>query len=238
MAAFGRRENHRAREHAETSVRHPACRGLGLQFPALSCQRHPSEVFAGDHGLKLNGASIALKYHGPAHTDGTTSRCCSPRPTSTACRRYLLERHLPLHRLFHRRQHQRDDQGLRETSLAMAKRRHHHHPRPWQARQPAGRAEGIRDMLVVIRDNVARLKREGRSPDEAVARPSPPRPLMRNGASSSSTPASSRGWSTRACDRWRAENAHDPPKALQAPHRPTRSVLQHHVKTLSTWDAR
>src|SRR4051812_17607183 len=29
----------------------------------------PSEVFAGQHSLKLNGASIALKYYGPAHTD-------------------------------------------------------------------------------------------------------------------------------------------------------------------------
>ena len=33
----------------------------------------PSEVFAEEHNLKLNGASIALKYYGPAHTDGDIS---------------------------------------------------------------------------------------------------------------------------------------------------------------------
>lgn len=33
----------------------------------------PSEVFAKEHKLKLNGASIGLKYYGPAHTDGDIS---------------------------------------------------------------------------------------------------------------------------------------------------------------------
>jgi Metallo-beta-lactamase superfamily len=30
----------------------------------------PADVFAKDHKLKLNGATISLQYHGPAHTDG------------------------------------------------------------------------------------------------------------------------------------------------------------------------
>src|SRR5262249_5249952 len=30
----------------------------------------PGDVFAKDHELKLNGATISLQYHGPAHTDG------------------------------------------------------------------------------------------------------------------------------------------------------------------------
>jgi glyoxylase-like metal-dependent hydrolase (beta-lactamase superfamily II) len=33
----------------------------------------PSEVFAGEHRLKLNGSSIGLKYYGPAHTDSDIS---------------------------------------------------------------------------------------------------------------------------------------------------------------------
>src|SRR6185369_16268685 len=33
----------------------------------------PSEVFAGEHALKLNGSSIGLKYYGPAHTDSDIS---------------------------------------------------------------------------------------------------------------------------------------------------------------------
>src|SRR5580700_7301512 len=33
----------------------------------------PSEVFATEHNLKLNGISLGLKYYGPAHTDGDIS---------------------------------------------------------------------------------------------------------------------------------------------------------------------
>ena len=33
----------------------------------------PSEVFAAEHSLRLNGASIALKYYRPAHTDSDIS---------------------------------------------------------------------------------------------------------------------------------------------------------------------
>jgi glyoxylase-like metal-dependent hydrolase (beta-lactamase superfamily II) len=33
----------------------------------------PSEVFANEHNLKLNGASIAMKHYAPAHTDSDIS---------------------------------------------------------------------------------------------------------------------------------------------------------------------
>src|SRR6266446_10972146 len=33
----------------------------------------PSEVFASEHSLKLNGSSIGLKHYGPAHTDSDIS---------------------------------------------------------------------------------------------------------------------------------------------------------------------
>jgi glyoxylase-like metal-dependent hydrolase (beta-lactamase superfamily II) len=33
----------------------------------------PGEVFAGEHSLKLNGSSLALKHYDPAHTDGDIS---------------------------------------------------------------------------------------------------------------------------------------------------------------------
>ncbi len=33
----------------------------------------PSEIFATEHSLKLNGSTIGLKYYGPAHTDGDIS---------------------------------------------------------------------------------------------------------------------------------------------------------------------
>jgi glyoxylase-like metal-dependent hydrolase (beta-lactamase superfamily II) len=33
----------------------------------------PTEVFAGEHSLKLNGSTIALRHYGPAHTDSDIS---------------------------------------------------------------------------------------------------------------------------------------------------------------------
>src|ERR1700736_3001440 len=39
----------------------------------LSSGGIPNEVFANEHNLKLNGASIGLKYYGPAHTDSDIS---------------------------------------------------------------------------------------------------------------------------------------------------------------------
>jgi glyoxylase-like metal-dependent hydrolase (beta-lactamase superfamily II) len=56
-----------------------------------------------------------------------------------------------------------------------------------------------RDMLVAIRDNVAKLKHQGRSLDERLPRSQLPC-STRSGVSSSSLPISSRGSSTTACD--------------------------------------
>src|SRR3977135_2386529 len=42
-------------------------------FLPLAAGGIPSVVFAGEHSLKLNGASIGLKYYGPAHTDSDIS---------------------------------------------------------------------------------------------------------------------------------------------------------------------
>jgi glyoxylase-like metal-dependent hydrolase (beta-lactamase superfamily II) len=42
-------------------------------FLPLPSDGIPSEVFAAKRDLKLNGTSIALRYYGPAHTDGDIS---------------------------------------------------------------------------------------------------------------------------------------------------------------------
>src|SRR3981189_3445901 len=42
-------------------------------FLPLASGGIPSEVFANEHNLKLNGASIGLKHYGPAHTDSDIS---------------------------------------------------------------------------------------------------------------------------------------------------------------------
>jgi glyoxylase-like metal-dependent hydrolase (beta-lactamase superfamily II) len=42
---------------------------LGFHFLPLAARRTPSDVFTTERILELNGAKIALKYYGPAHTD-------------------------------------------------------------------------------------------------------------------------------------------------------------------------
>src|SRR5262249_1663331 len=42
-------------------------------FLALPPGGIPSEVFAREHNLKLNGSTVGLKYYGSAHTDGDVS---------------------------------------------------------------------------------------------------------------------------------------------------------------------
>ena len=42
-------------------------------FPPLSAAALPTDVFATERTLKLNGTTLALKYYGPAHTDSDIS---------------------------------------------------------------------------------------------------------------------------------------------------------------------
>jgi glyoxylase-like metal-dependent hydrolase (beta-lactamase superfamily II) len=127
----------------------------------------PSEVFAGEHHLKLNGSSIRLKYYGPAHTDSDImvtfgeanivhvadtfwngiypfidySTGGSIDGTIAAC-----------------------DTTLAATANDTVIIPGHGHPVSNKAE-----LQEWRDMLVTVRDNVARLKKKGMSRDETVA---------------------------------------------------------------------
>jgi glyoxylase-like metal-dependent hydrolase (beta-lactamase superfamily II) len=127
----------------------------------------PSEVFAGEHSLKLNGASIALKYYGPAHTDGDISVLFSEANILHVGDTYWNG----IYPFIDYSTGGSINGKIKacETSLAMA--RDDTIIIPGHGKPVSNKAElkEFRDMLVVSRDNVARLKREGRSPDEAVA---------------------------------------------------------------------
>jgi glyoxylase-like metal-dependent hydrolase (beta-lactamase superfamily II) len=127
----------------------------------------PSEVFAREHSLKLNGASIGLKYYGPAHTDSDISVTFaeanvihvgdifwngiypfidystggSINGTIAACDATLAT--------------------VDNDTIVI----------PGHGKPVSNKAElrEFRDMLAAIRDNVARLKQQGRSRDETVA---------------------------------------------------------------------
>ena len=58
------------RRHLSTSTR---VEDWNFTFPPWPAGAIPTEVFKSDKTLHLNGATIALKYYGPAHTDGDIS---------------------------------------------------------------------------------------------------------------------------------------------------------------------
>ena len=63
----------------------------------------PSEVFASEHNLKLNGLSIGMKRYAPAHTDSDI--CVTFAEADIVHVADTLERNLSVHRLFDRREH-------------------------------------------------------------------------------------------------------------------------------------
>lgn len=127
----------------------------------------PSEVFSGEHGLKLNGASIMLKYYGPAHTDGDISVLFSEANILHVGDTYWNG----IYPFIDYSTGGSINGKIKacETSLAMASADTIIIPGHGKPVSNKAELQEFRDMLVVIRDNVAKLKREGRSPDEAVA---------------------------------------------------------------------
>ena len=58
------------KKHLSTTTR---VEDWNFTFPPLPAGAIPTDVFNADKTLHLNGATIALKYYGPAHTDGDIS---------------------------------------------------------------------------------------------------------------------------------------------------------------------
>jgi glyoxylase-like metal-dependent hydrolase (beta-lactamase superfamily II) len=127
----------------------------------------PSEVFDKEHELKLNGASIGLKHYGPAHTDSDISVTFAEANvvhvgdifwngiypfidystggsidgTIAACDASLA--------------------AVNDDTIII----------PGHGKPVSNKAElkEFRDMLVAVRDNVAQLKKAGKTRDETVA---------------------------------------------------------------------
>src|SRR5499427_1396246 len=58
------------KRHLSTNTR---VEDWNFTFPPSPAGAIPTDVFSADKTLQLNGATIALKYYGPAHTDGDVS---------------------------------------------------------------------------------------------------------------------------------------------------------------------
>jgi glyoxylase-like metal-dependent hydrolase (beta-lactamase superfamily II) len=127
----------------------------------------PSEVFANEHHLKLNGQSIALKYYGRAHTDSDISAYFEEADVLHVADTFWNGVY-PF--IDHSTGGSIDgmiaasDANLAATTDKTIIIPGHGHP-------VSNRTElkEFRDMLVTIRENVAKLKKQGRSPAESVA---------------------------------------------------------------------
>lgn len=160
-AAITAHEN--TRKHLSISTR---VEDWNFTFPPSTAGAIPTDVFNADKTLRLNGATIALKYYGPGHTDGDVSA-------------YFIEAdvlhtgdtwwngHYP----FIDYSTGGSINGMikaAEANLAMVTDKTVVVP----GHGPVGsKTEMIeyRDVLAAIHDRVAALKREGRSLNEIVA---------------------------------------------------------------------
>ncbi|WP_298242763.1 MBL fold metallo-hydrolase [uncultured Bradyrhizobium sp.] len=127
----------------------------------------PTEVFAKEHHLKVNGASIALKYSGPAHTDGDISVMFAEANILHAGDTYW-------NNIYPFIDHSTGGSiggmiAACDANLAAANNDTiiiTGHGKPVSNK---AELQEFRDMLAAIRDNVGNLKKQGKTRDEAVA---------------------------------------------------------------------
>ncbi len=127
----------------------------------------PGDVFAKEHSLKLNGASIALKYYGPAHTDGDVSVTFEEANILHAGDTYWYG----IYPFIDYSTGGSIDGMISASDANLAAAKSDTIIIPGHGKPVSNKAElqEFRDMLVAIRDNVGNLKKQGKSRDEVVA---------------------------------------------------------------------
>jgi glyoxylase-like metal-dependent hydrolase (beta-lactamase superfamily II) len=127
----------------------------------------PGEVFAKEHKMKLNGASIGLKYYGPAHTDSDISVTFAEANIMHVGDTFWNG----IYPFIDYSTGGSIDGMIAacEASLAVADKDTIIIPGHGQPVSNKAELLGFRDMLAAIRDNVAALKKQGKTRDEAVA---------------------------------------------------------------------
>ncbi|MGJ4960355.1 MBL fold metallo-hydrolase [Bradyrhizobium sp. HKCCYLRH2015] len=136
-------------------------------FPPMPEGGVPTEVFATERTLKLNGASILLKYYGRAHTDSDICTIFGEADVIHAADTFWSD----IYPFIDYSTGGNIDGMIAasDANLALATKDTiiiTGHGRPVSNR---AELQDWRDMLVAIRDAVARLKKKGMSRDEVVA---------------------------------------------------------------------
>ena len=127
----------------------------------------PKHVFSKEHSLKLNGQSLAMKYYGPAHTDGDISVMFGEADVLHVGDTYWNG----IYPFIDYSTGGGIDGMIAASDANLAASTDKTIIIPGHGNPVSNRAElqEFRDMLVAVRENVAALKRQGRSRDEAVA---------------------------------------------------------------------
>ncbi|WP_339031049.1 MBL fold metallo-hydrolase [Bradyrhizobium symbiodeficiens] len=136
-------------------------------FLALSASALPAEVFAKEHQFKINGASIALKYYGPAHTDSDVSVMFDEANVLHVGDTFWNG----IYPFIDYSTGGSIDGMIAASDANLAAAKSDTIIIPGHGKPVSNKAElqGFRDMLVAIRDNVGNLKKQGKTRDEAVA---------------------------------------------------------------------
>jgi glyoxylase-like metal-dependent hydrolase (beta-lactamase superfamily II) len=138
-----------------------------FNFPASPAGAVPSDVFATDKTIKLNGATLALRYYGPAHTDGDISVAFTDADILHTGDTYWNG----IYPFIDYSTGGSIDGTIRATDANLMATTDRTVIIPGHGQPVSNRAElrNYRDMLVAIRENVAALKRQGRSLAETIA---------------------------------------------------------------------
>jgi len=136
-------------------------------FLALPPGGIPSEVFASERSLKLNGATIGLKYYGPAHTDSDISVTFAEADVVHVADTFWNG----IYPFIDYSTGGSINGMIAASDANLAATTDRTIIIPGHGKPVSNRAElkQFRDMLVAIRENVAALKKQGRSRDETVA---------------------------------------------------------------------
>jgi glyoxylase-like metal-dependent hydrolase (beta-lactamase superfamily II) len=136
-------------------------------FLPLSSGGIPSEVFAKEQRLKLNGSTIDLKYYSPAHTDSDISVTFAEADIVHVADTFWNG----IYPFIDYSTGGSIDGMIAASDANLAATTNNTIIIPGHGHPVSNRAElkEFRDMLVAVRDNVAALKKQGRSRDETVA---------------------------------------------------------------------
>jgi glyoxylase-like metal-dependent hydrolase (beta-lactamase superfamily II) len=138
-----------------------------FDFPAAPPGAIPGEIFATDHTVQSNGATLALRYYGPAHTDSDISVTFVEADIVHTADIYWNG----IYPFIDYSTGGSIDGTIRGAEATLAATTDTTIIVPGHGRPVSNRAElqAYRDMLVTVRDKVAALKRQGRSLEEIVA---------------------------------------------------------------------